>query len=274
MEGIIASENVKLEETDEGYLISVAENSKENIKINFEEEKDIKLIVGMNSEVNVLGMSKGIVDVFVGENSKIDYISVVNPGSEVVKNAEVEKDGMIKWVECCLHDSKSFIKTKLVGDGSESESLSIIFGNNKEIFDAGNEVIHLGNGSKSNMLTRVVLDKEAKADFKGLVRVSKNAKGCEGYQKKETILLSEDAKMDAVPNLEIENNDVRCSHGATISQIDDEKLFYLMSRGLDDKEARRSIVEGFFDPILAHIEDDKVRDNIKNDISTRLEGLS
>jgi Fe-S cluster assembly protein SufD len=273
MEGLITSDKVKVEESEEGFVISIPENSRENVSINLKERKMINIVVGINSEVKILGVCNGELDLFVGENSQVDYISIPNEDDDLVRRAEVEKNGRINWVDCCLSKSKSFVVTKLKGDGSESESLSVVFGNSEEDFEMGNEVIHYGDSSKSNMLTRIVLDNNAKADFKGLVRVSKDAKNCQGYQKKETILLSEDAKVDAVPNLEIENNDVSCSHGATISQIDDDKLFYLMSRGLNEREAKKSIVEGFFDPILVKIDNEEVKENIKNTIAERLAGL-
>jgi len=253
-------------------IFLINEDSKEEIKI--DSNMNVKIIVGKNSEVRVTDTSDSNVNILVGENSKVNYLSIKNENSEnlSIKKAEVERDGKINWLECCLGSgiTKSIIRTELIGEGSESESFGVIFGSDKEIFDIKNEVIHIGNRSKSNMLTRVVLDKEARANYNGLIKVNSNARGCEGYQKKETILLSDDAKIDAVPNLEIENNDVRCSHGATISQIDEGKLFYMQSRGIDEKSAKRTIIEGFFDPILVTIDDPELKESIKNSISKRL----
>ena len=166
--------------------------------------------------------------------------------------------------------NKSLIRTELKGEGSQSETMSVIFGHNKENFQIDNEVIHLGNKSHSNMLSRVVLDDDAIANYNGLVKVNLNAKNCKGYQKKETILLSENAKINAVPNLEIQNNDVMCSHGATISQIDSNKLFYMMSRGINKKDAKKIIIEGFFDPILSRLKEESIEDEVKEAISRRL----
>ena len=169
---------------------------------------------------------------------------------------------------------EALTKTFLDGENAESCSQGILFGDNEQCFDVSTETIHTASRTKCNMMTKVVLNDNAKAVYRGLVRVNPKAVKCEGYQKNDTILLSENAEADAVPNLEIENNDVKCSHGATISQIDEMKLFYMMSRGIDEKSAKKQIVEGFFDPILANIENDKIKDDIKNKSTSRIRGDS
>ena len=87
------------------------------------------------------------------------------------------------------------------------------------------------------------------------------------------ILLSDKAYAEAIPNLEIENNDVKCSHGATISQIDEDKLFYMTSRGINEKDAKRVIIEGFFEPIIVNIDEEELREEMQNIISERIKTL-
>jgi len=248
--------------------IVIPENTKKEIRI--EEDKDIDLIIGENSEIKIIDTSKSNVNVNVKENAKVIYVTIKKDSSDSNKKAIVGKNGVMNWIECCIGDNvNASVKTELNGEGSETKTMSVIFGDKDNMLNIKNEVVHAASKSKSNMLTRVVLNDRARAVYNGLVRVNPNSFGCEGYQKKETILLSEDARIEAVPNLEIENNDVKCSHGATISQIDDEKLFYLMSRGINEKDAKKAIVEGFFDPILS-IVDENLRDEIKEQISQRL----
>ena len=251
--------------------IIVAENIKKEIRI--DEDKDVNLVIGKNSEVKIIDTSKSNVKIIVNENAKVIYITIKTDDTSSNKLAIVGKDAVINWVECCIGDKiNAVVRTELTGEGSETKTMSVIFGDKDNILNIKNEVVHMASNSKSNMLTRVVLNDRARANYNGLVRVNPNASGCQGYQRKETILLSEDAKIDAVPNLEIENNDVKCSHGATISQIDSEKLFYLMSRGINERDAKKSIVEGFFDPILSVV-DEILREEIKGKISDRMEGI-
>ena len=104
-----------------------------------------------------------------------------------------------------------------------------------------------------------------------MIKINPLATNCEGYQKDDTLLLSENARADVVPNLEIANNEVKCSHGATITQIDEEKLFYMMSRGLDEKNAKKTMIEGFFDPVFARFENESIKEEIVKTITERLQ---
>lgn len=245
----------------------------------------VLIIAGKNSKAVVVdyssseqreGFRNQVVEIIAKENAKVEYRSIQNFSQNIYsfsrKRAHVEKDGFMQWVDCCIGGkfTQSLTKTYLNGDNAESYSFGIVFGDNKQCFDVNSETVHVASRTKCNMLTKIVLNDNAKAVYRGLVRVNPKAIKCEGYQKNDTILLSEDAEADAVPNLEIENNDVKCTHGATISQIDDSKLFYMMSRGIDERSAKRQIVEGFFDPILVKIKNEELKEEIKNNISKRI----
>ncbi|MBS3151384.1 Fe-S cluster assembly protein SufD [Candidatus Woesearchaeota archaeon] len=246
------------------HVLVIAEKNSKAVIVDYSSSKDSK------------GFRNQIVEIIAKENAKVEYRSVQDFAQDVYafskKRAQVEKDGSIQWTDCCIGGkfTQSLTKTFLKGDNAESQSLGIVFGDNKQCFDINNETIHVASRTKCNMLTKFVLNDNAKAIYRGLIRVNPKAVKCEGYQKNDTILLSEYAEADAVPNLEIENNDVKCTHGATISQVDNDKLFYMMSRGIDEISAKKQIVEGFFDPILVKIEDNDLRDKIKNNISKRL----
>ena len=121
------------------------------------------------------------------------------------------------------------------------------------------------------MATRTVLDDSAKAVYRGLIRIEKGADRTDSHQHSDTLLLGDESRADAVPELEIENGDVRCSHGATIGQIDEDKLFYMMSRGIDARTAKKQVIKGFFRPILETIKDDQLRVNLDMSINRRLE---
>ena len=245
------SEKVKLEENGKNYLVSVPENSKEKININLENDADVKIIIEKNSEVKIVGFSKG------NRNIEID----------------VKEDSKVDLIDFSLEGSKSFVRTNL-GERSEANNLSVVFGDSDNEFEIESKVIHKGSNSKSDMVVRAVMIEKSRIIQTGLVRVDKNAVGCEGYQKSDVILLSGDAYAEAIPNLEIENNDVKCSHGATISQVDEDKLFYMKTRGLDEATAKRSIVEGFFDPVILKIGDEKLEKEIKEIVMKRIDKMS
>src|SRR3989344_113201 len=269
-------ENVEAESPIEINLDVISKSRIDHILILAEKNSKVKIIDSSISDENSSGFRNQIVEIIVKENAKVEYISVQNFGNEEYnfsrKRAHVEKDGSLQWIDCCIGGkfTQSLIKTYLNGENSESKSLSVVYGDANQCFDINSETVHAASRSKSDMLTRVVLNENAKAIYRGLIKVNPKAVKCEGYQKDDTILLSDQAEADAVPNLQIENNDVKCSHGATISQIDDTKLFYMMSRGIDEKNSKKIIVEGFFDPILMKINDDSLKESIQKNISRRL----
>ena len=249
--------------------IVIQENSSKEIIL--DNDIDNEIIVNKDSEVKIIDISKGNVTIKVGENSKAVYIAIKTSPETSSKKAIVEKYGQIHWVECYIGDKiNNSIRTELNGEGSETTTFGVLFGDKENEINVKNEVIHAGNYSISNMLTRVVLNDKAKANYNGLVKINPGTKGCQGYQKKETILLSKDARIMAVPNLEIENNEVKCSHGATISQIDEEQLFYMTSRGIDEKTAKKTIIEGFFNPIIEKISNESIKSSVIESINQRL----
>ncbi len=260
-----------------------------NIILNLDSQASfdhVLIIAGKNSKATIIESSRSrnnvksfrsqVVEAIVRENASIEYVSVQNFNNSVYnfskRNAHVESNGFMFWLDCGIGSkfSQVITSTNLIGIGAGSKSNGIIFGDETQCFDINSETIHSASKTTCDMMTRVVLNGKAKAVYRGLVKINPKAVNCEGYQKDDTILLSDDARADVVPNLEIKNNDVKCSHGATISQIDEDKLFYMMSRGIDDKTAKKTIVEGFFDPLMIKIENPELKNEIMNSISKRL----
>ncbi|RMF54906.1 SufD family Fe-S cluster assembly protein [Candidatus Woesearchaeota archaeon] len=276
---IISSDRVRVENTGNDYLLGIPDNSKEEIKIIFQGKGSIKVSVGKNSSARITELSKGFtnqkIELIVGENSVVNYISIHNYKKEIEsfsnKTGIISKNAALNWLNCYLCEAKTNSETKTIlkGKGSNCSSFSIVFGSGKSVFKINNEVIHKADKSKSDILAKIVLNGKSRAFHTGLIRINPNAVGCEGYQKSDTILLSEDAAVEAVPNLEIENNDVACSHGATISQVDEEKLFYMKSRGLDEKTAKKLIIEGFFSPFIEKLSNTSLKESVKKTIAEK-----
>lgn len=173
-------------------------------------------------------------------------------------------DGKLHWFFCGIggETTQANIATN-AGNNADVINNAVIFGTGKQQFDIHVATNHTGPGSKSDMLTRSVLDEQARAVYHGLIHIGQDAPECDSYQKDEVILLSESAGADAIPNLEIQNNRVRCTHGASIGKMDEEKLFYFLSRGITKQEAKKMITEGFLEPLFIAPWQNKVHTKIR-----------
>lgn len=192
----------------------------------------------------------------IGEGARVQYVTSAKASTEFVRrSARLAKGAKLEWIdECSAPDfARASFLTRLEGEGAEVEATSLLRGGGKQRFDMFHEIVHAAPRTISGLRVGSVLSGGAKAIVRGLVRVEKDAPGCVSRQKEETLLLSEDAEIDAVPMLEIGNQDVRCSHAATVGRIDAEKRFYLMSRGLDAASADATLVDAFMEPYLAKL---------------------
>ncbi|MDO8481045.1 MAG: Fe-S cluster assembly protein SufD [Nanoarchaeota archaeon] len=209
--------------------------------------------------------------------SKIEIITIQNLPKDCTaiqrRASRAKKAAVVNWIDLCFGATytKSDMWNDLVGEEAQG-TITVLFngtGTQKQDFYTASR--HLAPYTTSDILTKGVLNKQAKGLSRGLVKIAQNAQGSNGYEKQDLLLLSPDAEADAIPNLEIDNNEVRCTHGSTIGQIDAEKLFYLMSRGLSKEAATRKIVEGYFAPVLEHFTDPQVREKMEASILALLE---
>lgn len=192
----------------------------------------------------------------IGEGASVTYVSRSASSVEFVRReARLAKNAKLEWIdECSVPEfARASFVTRLEGEGAHVETTSLLRGTGRQRFDVKHEIFHLAPRTVSDLRVGSVLSGGAKAIVRGLVRVEKNAPGCVSRQKEETLLLSPDAEIDAVPMLEIENRDVRCSHAAAVGRIDGDKLFYLMSRGLDRASAETMLIEAFVEPYLSKL---------------------
>ena len=244
----------------------------------------ILIVADTNSRAYILDSAKSttskfrsqVVEIIAKENAKIDYISLQNLSRETtnftIRRALVEKDASVNWFDYCLGSkfSKITTTTNLNGQGAASINLGIFFGDKTQLYDIQNSSIHNSSFTKCDMLTKGVLKDKAKAVYRGLIKIQPNAPNSEGYQKEETMLIGEDAEADAVPILEIHNDNVKCKHGTSIGQLDKEKLFYMTSRGLDEDTAKAKIIEGFFESMMSKLPEDFVNLSFREIINERL----
>lgn len=253
----------------EGVLVSRAESeliidvpdgfvSEEMIRLTGAGRGHVTINVGAKSEVRFEETFTGVHDVSMGlmlaGGAHVSYRGIQEDDNGfVIRTANVSRDATLSWSDIILGGDfvRSFTLTKLAGENAETETDAIFFGTGEQEFDLMHEVVHLASHTRSELRARGVLDGHAKTVARGLVHIEEGAVGCRGTQRIDTLLLSKDVEIDAVPNLEIANDEVSCAHGATISRLDDAKLFYMMSRGMDPETAKRAHIEAFL-----RIEDD------------------
>jgi Fe-S cluster assembly protein SufD len=145
------------------------------------------------------------------------------------------------------------LNAKLLGAGASSDMLGLYFGDGDQHFDFNTSQDHIEPNTASDLLYKGALDGKSRAVFRGIIRVHKGAQRTDAYQTNRNLLLSPGARADSLPNLEIEADDVKCSHGASVGQLDSEAKFYLMSRGLSGIQAERLVVLGFLGEVLAKL---------------------
>jgi len=210
-------------------------------------------------------------------NTKVQYIidQQANQDKFIIaeRDAYVGKDATLEWVDFELGAkiSKSEIHTHLLDAGANGQTFGLFYGRDKQVFDLYNVVHHTGSHTTSVMDFRGVLDDASKAVYRGLIRIPKGSAGCDGAQTEKTLLLSNQTKISAVPDLEIENNDVKCTHAVSTSRVDETSLFYLQSRGFSVLDAQKIIVESHLTPIISRIKDESIRLRILDLVMNEIE---
>lgn len=167
------------------------------------------------------------------------------------KKAWVERDAKMSWYHGLFggQTSRCKVDSNMRGTGSSAEDVEIIFGNSTQSFDLTSNLNHIGSHSRGRVLVKSVMRDKSKSLFKGMIKIGKDAKASESYLAGHAILLDKGAKSDAIPGLEIETNEVKATHAASVAQLDETQIYYLMCRGLDRDSAKREIVGGFLEPL-------------------------
>lgn len=145
----------------------------------------------------------------------------------------------------------SHVESVLDGQGAELEDVQVFFGGGRQHFDLTSNLRHQKPHTKGQVTVKGVLKDKSQSVFWGLIRIDPGAQHANAFQSQRSLIIENGPRSNAIPSLEIEANDVRCTHAASASQVDEEQIFYLKSRGLTEDDARKIIVDGFFEPIIA-----------------------
>ena len=222
------------------------------------------IIVGEGSELHYMegctaptytsdSLHAAVVEIFVEKGAKCRYTTIQNWSTDVynlvTKRAIVEENGTMEWIDgnigskvnmkypCCI----------LNGEGAKGNCISIAVATTGQIQDAGSKMIHLAPNTHSNVISKSIAAKGGNSSYRGLVKISKKATNSTSTVKCDTIIVDDESKSDTIPTNLVDNNTSSINHEATVAKISKEKLFYLMSRGINEERAKELIIMGFID---------------------------
>lgn len=220
--------------------------------------------------------ANSVVELIVGAGARLRYNSLQRWGNSAyafsTQKAAIGRDAELSTLSVVLGSrmTKSWIASSLNEPGASTRMVGIMFADGRQRFHHHTLQDHRAPSTTSDLLFKAALRDEARSEYSGMIKVHKDAQKTDAYQANRNLVLSEHARADSMPKLEIEANDVRCTHGATAGPIDEEQVFYLQARGLPRPEAERMIVEGFFEDVAKKIPVPEVRETVREAVAAKL----
>jgi Fe-S cluster assembly protein SufD len=227
-----------------------------------------------NDEVDALLNS--VVELRVGQAATLRYVNTQDISEQAwifaTQRAQVERDGRLDWTALGFGSANGKVRmeTNLAGPGSEARVTGGYAGGPGQHLDYDTTQEHAAPNTNSDLAFRGVLAAGSTAVWRGMIRVDPGAQQTDAFQESRNLLLSTEAHADAIPGLEIEADDVRCTHAAAVAQVDRDQLFYLTSRGLGEAAAKSLIIEGFLESLVERLAEGPVRDEVSAALERRL----
>jgi Fe-S cluster assembly protein SufD len=222
------------------------------------------------------GMTNSVVELLPGANSQVHYLHLQNLADTAwnfsTQRMLLGRDSLLRYFIGSWGSklSKNWINMELNGPGSHGELLGLYFPGGRQHLDHHTNQLHKAPNGTSDLLFKGALKDRARSVYQGYVKVYPKAQKTNAYQANRNLMLSKTARADSIPGLEIEADDVRCTHGATAGQIPDEYVFYLMARGIDRGNAERMIIQGFLEEVIDRIPVEGVRSKLETEIARKL----
>lgn len=246
-----------------------------------DQQSSVRYIEEYNSasEGEQPSLLNSVAEVYVKDAAHVEFSDLQDLGSNMWnitnKNAVHEKDASTTWVLADLGSKVTLanIGASMTGNGSAAELVGVFFTDHDQRYSINTVSYHDAISTNAETLVKGVLTDESRVEFQGMIRIQPNAQQTTSFLSDYTLLLGKKCRAESIPSLEIGANDVRASHGATIGQIDEEQLFYLMVRGIPREEAERIIVQGFFEPVLQRIPLEKLRTRLRRSVVRRMSGV-
>jgi Fe-S cluster assembly protein SufD len=218
----------------------------------------------------------GIVEIFVGDGASLKFVELQNLGEHTWnfthERAKVGQSANLDWIFGAVGSrlTKNFSDIDLLGEGSNARMSGFYFADGRQHLDHDTQQNHMAPHTTSDLLYKGGLIENGRSVWQGMIYVAPGAQQTDGYQANRNLVLSKSARADSIPGLEIMADDVRCTHGATIGQLEEEPIFYLMTRGITRSEAERLVIDGFFSPIMERIPFEGVRKRFAEMIDAKL----
>ena len=229
-----------------------------------------------SNELTNSGLHVGAVELLVGAGANLRYVQLQNWNQNVWhlahQSGRVARDASLQWTVGGIGARLAHIhqEVSLDGRGASGEVNGVTFATDRQLLSYYTQQTHKAPDTRSDLLYKDVLRDHARVVWRGMIRVDPDAQKTDGYQRNDSLLLSPDCRADAIPGLEIEADDVRCTHGATAGRVDAEQIFYAMCRGLSRFEAMHMIVEGFFHGVYDRIAVEAVRETLSQAVKSKL----
>jgi len=222
------------------------------------------------------GLHVGAVELLVGASAKLRYVNLQNWATGVWHFAHhkalVDARGALQWTIAALGSRLAKVNqhVALVGRGANAQVNGVMFTEGKQHLSYHTHQHHQAPACASDLLYKTALQDVSRTVWRGMIKVDPGAQKTDGYQRNDNLMLSDHARCDSIPGLEILADDVRCTHGSTTGRVDDEQIFYARCRGLTRKEAVRMVVAGFFQQVFDRITIESVREALGEAIGRRI----
>jgi Fe-S cluster assembly protein SufB len=204
-------------------------------------------------------LHSAVVEIFVKKDARVRYTTVQNWSKNVynlvTKRARADENSIMEWIDCNIGSqlTMKYPSVYLYGEGARGEVLSIAFAGKDQVQDAGAKMFHFAPNTTSRIVSKSICKDGGRTSYRGLVQVSPGAKNASVYVSCDALILDKDSRSDTYPSMKIKENDVSIQHEATVERLGEEKLFYLMSRGIKKEAAEGLLVNGFIEPVAREI---------------------
>ncbi|ADL70089.1 Fe-S cluster assembly protein SufB [Thermoanaerobacterium thermosaccharolyticum] len=255
---VYVPENVKVEVPLQAYFRMNAPGTGqfEHTLIIADRGSEVRFIEGCSApQYAVSNLHAGCVELFVKEGARLIYSTIENWSKNTynlnTKRALVDKDGVIEWISGSFGSHKTMLYpcSVLRGKGAKSEYTGVTFAAKGQHLDTGSKMIHLAPYTSSKVLAKSISKDGGITNYRGLLKIGPNAEGAKASVQCEGLMIDEISRSDTMPIIEVLNDNVDIGHEAKVGRISDEQIFYLMTRGLSEDEARSMIVRGFVEPV-------------------------
>jgi Fe-S cluster assembly protein SufD len=225
------------------------------------------------------GLHCGSIELIVEQGARLRYVNLQNWGSEVWhfahQKGSVGREGRLQWTIGALGSRLAKVNqhVAMTGPDAEVQVNGVMFTEGRQHLSYNTYQHHEAPYCRSDLLYKAALQDRSRTVWRGMIKVDRKAQRTDGYQRNDNLMLSRDARADSIPGLEIEADDVRCTHGSTSGRVDDGQVFYAMARGFTRSEAVRMIVAGFFQQVFDRIPIESVRDALGEAIGRRVRAI-